>query len=163
MKIYLTTDTHFNHQRMVTEGWRPEGYEYLIQEEFGRLTKDDILIHLGDVCMGKDAEAHKQYIAPLPCKKWLVLGNHDRKSLTWYMDYWDVACRRLTIDAFGKRILFSHKPQEDNGTFEVNIHGHLHDLHRDYEVEQTDKHILLALEDQYLDYQLTTVKEALDA
>lgn len=93
------------------------------------LKKKDCLIHIGDVCIGKDTEMHKKYIEPLICRKILVLGNHDRKSWSWYMEHgWDFVCDVFRLTYGGKVILFSHKPAYWDGEWEVNIHGHLHNI-----------------------------------
>jgi calcineurin-like phosphoesterase family protein len=164
-KIYLITDTHFNHANMVQYCGRPKNFSESIG--LGLLTagftKDDVLVHLGDVCIGKDAETHAKYIEPLKCKKWLLRGNHDKKSNSWYLSHgWDFIGETFVGYYFGKNIMFSHTPQK--GDFDLNIHGHFHNnLHRllegRYVVEGeeernredlltlTPKHKLLAIEE----------------
>ena len=95
---------------------------------------------------------HAKWIRPLPYKKVLIRGNHDRKSANWYLDHgWDMVCDGFRLEVFGKKILFTHVPQKDDGWFDLNIHGHFHNSdHRSCEPEfvklLTDKHILLSLE-----------------
>lgn len=57
---------------------------------------------------------------------------------------------------FGKRILFSHRPQKDDGGFDINIHGHFHNnLNPSLENKEekkllsilTKKHKLLSIEE----------------
>ena len=162
MKIYLTTDTHFNHVDKMKEYCdRPDDYEIKIVKGFNRLKPEDTLIHLGDVCIGRDSVMHAQYIEPLPCKKILVRGNHDSKSNNWYQSHgWDFVCDYFSITRSGKAILFSHTPRAWDGYFDVNIHGHFHNAnHRRYEDEHKKVlgagHKLLALE--YIDYQLVNL------
>ena len=143
---------------------RPKNFENLIFTNIIKIIKDeDILIHLGDVCFGKDSEMHKKYIESLPFKKILVIGNHDRKSNNWYLEHgWDFVCKTFSGKYFGKNILFSHRPHKDIG-FDVNIHGHFHNAldrlkegrfaiegERERNEQDlavlTDKHKLLALE-----------------
>lgn len=178
MNIYLTTDTHFFHDKMPLYCGRPENHteitgNNLLNANFG---PDDVLIHLGDVCVGNDEKAHELYIAPLRCKKWLVRGNHDSKTNLWYLSHgWDWVGFKFQDRLFGKNILFSHTPVEYRETpsllwgsdaFDLNIHGHYHNtLHRlkqgkwvtpDEEARNvelkhiTDRHKLLAIE--YTDY-----------
>lgn len=167
MKIYLITDTHFNHDKMVEYCGRPQNFDELIWESLLNLPKNCILIHLGDICIGNDVFIH-DCIKDLPYKKILVRGNHDRKSNNWYLEHcWDFVCDKFQDTYFGKKIMFSHVPAIDDGGFDINIHGHFHNtLHRllegkyvvDGEKERnerdlrvlTPKHKLLAIE--YTDY-----------
>lgn len=176
MKIYLTTDTHFYHDKMTQYCHRPENHTEITGNNLlalnGHMTSSDVLIHLGDICIGKDEEAHELYIEPLRCKKWLIRGNHDSKSNLWYLAHgWDWVGYKFQDILFGKSILFSHTPVEYRETpsllwgsdaFDLNIHGHYHNtLHRlqearfisRVEAERnielkniTERHALLALE-----------------
>ena len=151
MKYWLITDTHFNHiDKMQEFCGRPLNYEELIFKGLSRIPKDDILIHLGDICIGEDAQVHAKYIQPLECRKILVRGNHDKKTNSWYLSNgWDFVVDSMLIEVFGKRILFSHKPQQDLGYFDINIHGHFHNSNRREEEFKdicSDKHKLLAIE-----------------
>ncbi len=96
MQIWLTTDTHFGHSKIIQWG-RPNNFEDKILTALQQQTEHgDILIHLGDFCIGKDLFWHNQYIANLPGRKhWLLLGNHDKKSTSWYIAHgWDWVGRR---------------------------------------------------------------------
>ena len=54
MKYYIISDTHFNHKdNMVKWCGRPENYEELLTKSLKQLTEKDILIHLGDITIGK--------------------------------------------------------------------------------------------------------------
>lgn len=147
---YITTDTHFNHPLMLKIG-RPADYEDRIFKSMQQLSEDDVLIHLGDICIGKDQEMHDQYIKPLRCKKILVRGNHDKKSDTWYYkNGWDFVCDQFMIKKYGKEVVFSHMPVMEGSLLmstKVNIHGHLHTMeHRQYELGGTPEHILISIE-----------------
>jgi calcineurin-like phosphoesterase family protein len=134
MKIYLIADTHFNHKNMVQYCGRPENFTELIGKHLLEVgfTEEDILIHLGDVCIGGDQLIHDLYIKPLRCKKWLLKGNHEHKSDTWYLrNGWDFVGDKLVKTIFTKTILFSHCPTKSCDWFDLNIHGHFHNnLHR---------------------------------
>ena len=151
MKIYLTTDTHFGHKKLIEYG-RPENFEDIVFAGLKELPDDCLLIHLGDVGMGSDGSIHEKFITPLKCRKILVRGNHDHKSDSWYKERgWDFVCKRFEGKYFGKKILFSHIPVKDNNFYDVNIHGHFHDsTHHTQEAfilaVMNDKHKLLALE-----------------
>ena len=133
--IYLVSDTNFNHEKMVVD-WklRPTDYEEKIHKELKTLTSKDMLIHLGDICIGKDTEMHKKYIAPIPSKKILVKGNHDNKSTNWYLNNgWDFACERFINTYYGTKFIFNHRPLELTGDPETYvIHAHSHHLGINY-------------------------------
>lgn len=138
MKAYVISDTHFNHDAIMDYCHRPINHQELLITSMNQIGKNDLLIHLGDICMGDDASIHANIIKELPCHKVLVMGNHDTKSWSWYMAHgWDFVCDSFKLKYAGKRICFSHKPQPWDGYWEINVHGHLHNLgHRDKEFKE---------------------------
>ena len=136
--IFVISDTHFFHEQLSTVWGRPKDFGDRLEKGLSKLSEKDILIHLGDICIGRDKEAHDRYIKPLKCRKWLVRGNHDDKSGTWYLNNgWDFVSYKFQDKFYGKKVLFSHIPVlRDRGLIDllyaagdpdVNIHGHLHD------------------------------------
>ena len=118
-----------------------------------RNIKDGVLVCLGDVCFKNEESWHEQIAKACPnILRWLILGNHDAKSATWYMTHgWHFVGRSFLISIYGHDILFSHKPQKETGEFSLNIHGHFHNTDfKKHEPEiasiLTDKHRLIALE-----------------
>jgi len=150
--MYLTTDSHLGHAKIIAYG-RDPAYEQKILQGWKQLTGADVLIHLGDFCIGQDARMHELYLQPLPCKKWLIRGNHDKKSLSWYLAHgWDAVAESLCLDIFGKQILLSHRPTEVLPPGVWNIHGHWHgNDHRQEEsyAFYTTHHRAFALEDTH--------------
>ena len=134
MNTWIVTDTHIGHANIIKYQHRPENFEELIMKGLSMLQPNDILIHLGDICMGKDAEVHSTLMLLLTHlhSKILVIGNHDNKSNTWYHEHgWSFDCKSFSAKYFGKNILFSHKQQEPESKYDINIHGHSHgNLHR---------------------------------
>lgn len=129
MKIYITTDTHLGHDRMIELCNRPQGFEDLILQGLTTIPSDALLIHLGDVCIGNDAKWHDDIINSTEevYRRILVRGNHDHKSDSWYLSHgWDFVCEEFVARYFQKNILFSHRPQADREYIDYNIHGHLH-------------------------------------
>lgn len=148
MKISIIGDTHLSHKNIASYCDRPDDWEELIEENLCNLETfpPDLLIHLGDVSLGNDEQWHDLITNQLPCKKWLVLGNHDNKSMTWYLNHgWDFVARSFTMYYFGLRIFFSHRPSiipptklfvkekvrdveitKERSNFDINIHGHIH-------------------------------------
>jgi calcineurin-like phosphoesterase family protein len=100
--------------------------------------------------MGRDEEMHELYIKPYRFKKILVRGNHDHRSDNWYLNHgWDFVVSTFSARYFGCDLIFSHRPMGEVPEGHLNIHGHLHDGHRDgYSSWAKDsfKHKLVALE-----------------
>jgi len=152
MNYWLVADTHLGHTKMleVSYGGRPSGYEDLLFKNIQQIVQpQDVLIHLGDFCFYNDEEWHRKFMEVCPGKRWLVKGNHDRKSLGWYLAHgWDAVADSLTLQIYGKRVTFSHRPLVD-GDFDLNIHGHLHNSLRHPECTTTAKHRLIYMEHTY--------------
>jgi len=160
MKIWLITDTHFGHDKMEIYCDRPKDFSKRIVKGLEVVEPNDILIHLGDFCIGNDEVWHRQFHQEIAGKHWLVKGNHDNKSNSWYLrNGWDWVGAKFQDKFFGKNILFSHTPQMEDkqiesglwisGSFDLNIHGHYHNNNhrsKDEQVEITKKHKLLAME-----------------
>lgn len=82
MKYWVITDTHFGHDEMVNRGGRPVDFSFTILRHLHRMVTDkDVIIHLGDICFGKEAFWHDE-LAKVPGKKWLTMGNHDGKCVS---------------------------------------------------------------------------------
>jgi len=146
--MWVITDTHFGHAKMIPYCGRPEDFSEIILFNLNKIPDDDILIHLGDICMG-DAVYWHEKLSSFKFKKILVLGNHDKKGISWYYDHgWDFVCNSFTIRFMGKNLLFSHEPLSivDNN---FNIHGHFHNTlhHEDMFGSLTKNHICLSIED----------------
>lgn len=155
--IYIITDTHYGHPMLVERDIRPIDYEERIDKGLKRLKPEDTLIHLGDFGF-KRLPDWSEY----PFQKWLCLGNHDKKSPTFYRRMgFDWVGHSMIIKWAGKWILFSHVPQHlghanhltAKGWIDINynIHGHFHNTpHRIkdplFNDVLTPSHILIAQE-----------------
>lgn len=137
MKIYIFSDSHFNHKNIIEYCNRPYNHEDLMITGLKQINEEDCLIHLGDICIGSDDYVHGM-LGSIKCHKILVLGNHDSKSWSWYMEHgWDFVCENFQLTYCGKIIRFSHKPSPWDGVWEINVHGHLHNLgHRENEYKE---------------------------
>lgn len=158
--IYITTDSHFNHaEKMIQYCQRKSDYEEILSRYYRSLKEEDTLIHLGDVCIGNDQEMHALHIVRAKCKKILCKGNHDNKSTHWYLNNgWDFVCKTFSDKYYGMEVLFSHKPLPWDGIFDINIHGHLHDLsHRADEKGNCMNHLISLEIDGYKPRSLQTV------
>jgi calcineurin-like phosphoesterase family protein len=161
MRIFIISDTHFGHKSLIEKyKSRPPDFEEKIKRNWNETVRDDdLVIHLGDVVVGKSIDWNTT-IPGFPGRKILVPGNHDIKSESWYMSNgFDFCCHQFLMNIFGLRILFSHEPLFE-GEFDLNIHGHLH-LGRHREIKSDHRHYLVALEDTGYQLRLleTVVKE----
>lgn len=140
MRYWIITDTHFSHKRLIDWG-RPEDFEAQILKNLKTLVdsgykEQQIVIHLGDISIGDDAENMRKFVEATPnCKRILVKGNHDHRSDAWYMrNGFDFVCESMVLKAYGKKLLLTHIPVLKTDKFDMNIHGHLHgNNHRDPE------------------------------
>lgn len=152
MRIWIITDTHFDHKQMVQYCGRPENFTQKIKDNLLALVSpNDLLVHLGDVCIGNDKE-NNEWFKYIGCRTILVKGNHDKKSHEWYIQHgWDLCVDRFDLEMFGKKIAFTHMPVGWDGYFDMNIHGHFHNVNfRRYEEDLKKTlngyHKLIALE-----------------
>lgn len=164
-KYWVVADTHFGHNRLREYCGRPEGFEERILRGLARVRENDVLIHLGDFCIGDDIGWHLQFMGRVAGKRWLLKGNHDRKSDTWYLAHgWDMVAESVTLRRFGSIVVLSHKPLNDNG-FDINIHGHFHNSpnparHKEDLVRVTaEKHWLVFMEHNYVPVDLRRIVE----
>lgn len=124
--IFIISDSHFGHHNMVEWALRPEDFNEKIWKGLKTIPEDAVLIHCGDVTMGADKNTHDR-LKEFKFKKWLIRGNHDKHSITWYLrNGWDFVGDELVLDIFGKKILFTHLPLPKREGISKNIHGHLH-------------------------------------
>jgi calcineurin-like phosphoesterase family protein len=127
MKTWIITDTHLNHQKMETYCQRPSNHTELIDQNIHKLVAPtDILIHNGDIGMGKP-EFWMDTVRKWPGIKWLILGNHDGWSAQRYVEegLFHMACDALLY----RGIWLTHKPSNilPEGA-RLNVHGHLHNV-----------------------------------
>jgi calcineurin-like phosphoesterase family protein len=126
---YFVSDLHFGHKNIlamerVQFTSIQEHDEFLFSVLNKTLHKDDVLYNLGDfaVCSKERTLYYLERYAKLPCRKIIILGNHDPYS-SLYDKYFD------TVSSvpiwYSKRILLSHEPMPVTDGC-LNLHGHLH-------------------------------------
>ncbi len=148
-KIWLITDTHFNHDKIKEYCGRPDDCDEQMIKNCKKVIQDhDLLIHLGDVIISRASEL-KGIMDQIPGTKVLTLGNHDQKRPHWYRNNgFDFVCTEFVMNG----ILFSHFPLHKRGDCKMNIHGHFHNAkpsHREKEftdIYDETWHRLLAVE-----------------
>ena len=123
-KIWIISDTHFFHGNIIKYCNRPfysyqEMNEYMINSWNSIVSKDDIIIHLGDFAFRNKA---KEIREKLNGTIFLIRGNHDLNVSE--SDGFILIEGRLII---GKYIL-THHPllKEEIPERFTNIHGHIH-------------------------------------
>lgn len=127
--VFVTSDNHWEHKNIQAYENRPDGHYQLMRDRwFETVAADDVVLHLGDLCVFGKKENHDQWVDGLPGRKYLLLGNHDDRKQEWYEGHgFQVLGReRLLFDAGTIRLSFSHEPDADDGEWDVNVHGHLH-------------------------------------
>ena len=130
MAIYLITDTHLGHDKLVEYTGRPKNFtEQILALSNVTLQPDDTLIHLGDIAMGRDSVWNAQLMMAIAkdCQKILVRGNHDKRSKKWYYERgWNLVVDQGLHHYHDGLILdFRHEPTElERG--DLQIHGHCH-------------------------------------
>lgn len=147
-KFWVLSDTHFGHDKIIEYCNRPKNHEQIILDNIVKtVNKQDVLIHLGDITFGLNKIEWLQRLSGIPCRKWLVKGNHDNNGLNTYLDYFDFVGDSLSLIYQKTNILFSHKPTNlSNSKFDINIHGHLHNSnHHSYDY-YSENHINVSVE-----------------
>jgi calcineurin-like phosphoesterase family protein len=149
MRLWIIADTHFNHEKLIEYG-RPKNFEGTIKRNLfrGNFAPDDVLLHLGDVCIGKEIENNEWFHENLTCKLWLVRGNHDKRGIGWYLEHgWDFCADKIQINMYGYRVCFTHEPISKDDSFDLNIHGHQHECkHRTCTEEGAEFRRLISLD-----------------
>jgi calcineurin-like phosphoesterase family protein len=154
-KTYIITDTHFFHNRIVTDFcFRPKNFHDLIINGWkNTVNENDVVFNLGDVTWGtKDQLLH--IMQQLPGTKILVRGNHDRSySNNWFIE---AGFSAVLEKAQVSGVILSHFPailnKEEIERGIINVHGHFHNndpkrWEPKLKERITDNHFLLSLED----------------
>ena len=134
MAIWVTSDTHFNHDHIRKYCERPFSS---CDEMDGRIIYNwntlvqagDTIYHLGDFCFGKQ-ELIKQYRYRLNGKIHLILGNHDYKNkLRNVSNIFSSVNDLLEIKYNGQRIILCHyamRTWSSSHSNSIQLYGHSH-------------------------------------
>lgn len=132
MAVWFTSDTHFGHRSMVTQGWRPFALvehmdEVLIDRWNAHVSRGDTVYHLGDFTLG-GLEMAKHYRHRLNGKIHLIWGNHDRPGVR-KAPFWSSSQYAAEIRVNGRRVVLCHYAMEvwnncHHGS--LMLHGHSH-------------------------------------
>lgn len=142
-KIFLTSDTHFGHDRDFI--WKPRGFSNVheMNEEIVRrwnsiVIEDDIVYHLGDIMLGDDSVG-LSYLKQLNGMIYIAFGNHDTsKRIHLYKQCHNVMDVQMGFRIKNKKktCILTHYPTvtangEDTRT--INFFGHTHQQTNFYE------------------------------
>ena len=134
-EIWFCSDLHLGHSNMYKftnyDGTkcRPwdnyeEAEEYMLQE-FNRVLKpQDTLYVLGDVASKTDRASYF-FNALVPCRRILLMGNHDNKiGFKFLSKYFNEIRGAYNLENY----IMTHIPVSSGskGRFKTNIHGHTH-------------------------------------
>jgi len=126
VRYFVIGDTHWGApatSRCVIDCGRPFDADNLCRSNWKRLVaSEDMVIHVGDVAF--TFADLKEFLNSLPGIKILVRGNHDSKSVSWYMrNGFSFACDGFIMSS----CYFTHRPLPTlpEGA-SINIHGHVH-------------------------------------
>jgi calcineurin-like phosphoesterase family protein len=120
---WLISDTHFNHKKVQEYCNRPDGWQELIISNWNKvIKKNDVVLHLGDFAFGNKAGLYS-ITKQLNGIIFMIKGNHDRHSISWYND---LGITRIPSFSIKGDIHFTHRAIKDNNFEGINIHGHTH-------------------------------------
>lgn len=128
MKTWIISDSHLYHLNIIKYCNRPfsdveEMNKAIINNWNSKVSKDDIVYHLGDFALGSGD--YLDIVKNLNGRKFLIMGNHDTKTPKHYLECGFEFVSKNPIIIQDKYILSHHPRQGDIGRFK-NIHGHCH-------------------------------------
>jgi len=145
MKYWITSDTHFGHKNIIKYTGRPfktlsEMNETLIKNWNNRVAHDDTVLFLGDFCFknssgGKAGEGIQKtaqhWLKQLNGNKVFIRGNHDTNNSL------NAVIENMVIHHGGQYMWLTHRPQDFNPVYKVNLVGHVHEK---WKIIQDKKH-----------------------
>ena len=135
-RLFFTSDTHFGHRNIIKYCQRPfsciEEMDDALIANWNRVVgKDDIIFHLGDFAMGGSAE-WSRLLQKLNGKIYLILGNHDMKTIGAGFSRLEGVAMQMLINVKGQIIYLNHYPFLCYGGAYRNtwqLYGHVHTCH----------------------------------
>lgn len=141
--IYLTSDTHFNHSNIIEYCPKSRSHFSSVEEmnetiitNWNRIiSPDDVVYHLGDLCMGKTQDI-VPLVSRLNGKITLLRGNHDHSKRRKDYEKCGIIIKDIDYISYkGKYFILSHIPIGNpecmshliGENAEIwNLHGHTH-------------------------------------
>lgn len=137
VKIWFTSDLHFNHQNIIKFCNRPwkttEEMDYALIDNWNSVVgKDDIVFNLGDFAFAPNHK-WKEYIEALNGIQYLIMGNHDRSRYPGdtIMKLFHSIHQQLILKIDGQTVYLNHFPflcmdGVYSNTPVFALHGHVH-------------------------------------
>lgn len=123
-RVFIISDQHLNHENIHEYCGRSEDWYRAVRSAWKMYVRpEDLVIDLGDVIFHNPGQLD-DYIKPLPGRKILVRGNHDKNPTQWYAARgYDVVVDQFIMGP----VVFNHRPmlKLPEGC-ELCVHGHLH-------------------------------------
>jgi calcineurin-like phosphoesterase family protein len=115
-KIFLTSDTHFDHGNIIKFCDRPfkdvEEMNYKLIDNWNKkVPQDGLVFHLGDFAWG-GYEGWKKIREQLNGEIVLIKGNHDQKNMssTAEQELFKYVTWQMLIEIEGRKVLLNHFP-----------------------------------------------------
>lgn len=123
MKTWLISDTHFDHKKMVDDGWRDfksldDMNEQIIKRWNSLISPNDIVFHLGDVSIGNRSHYKRKIEPRLNGRITYIKGNHDPSEIA--------KIKNIIFEVANIEIELVHNPEDRTGCTDYVIHGHIH-------------------------------------
>jgi calcineurin-like phosphoesterase family protein len=126
---WVTSDSHFGHQKIVEYAARPYDHEIMMVKRWAKTVRPtDTILHLGDLFFGGQenfAWMRDEIMPQLPGQKYLILGNHDKRKID-YSALGFTVIKPFSIVYRGFDVTFSHYPKFVEHAKHLHIHGHTH-------------------------------------
>lgn len=144
--IYLTSDLHFFHDREFI--YKERGFNTInemnqayIEEWKNKVTTEDEIYILGDLCLGADIDSVRDLITSLPGTKYLIIGNHDTPAKLKLYSELGIDIKYADMINYNRKAFYlSHYPtitsnegNKNAGRTVINLHGHIHTKEKFYE------------------------------
>lgn len=114
--MWFISDSHFFHNNVIKYSNRPfssveEMNETLVKNWNDKVSKTDVIYHLGDVIFAKHDNQFQETLGRLNGKKILIKGNHDDyKSYSPFWTYWDNVYDYKEVKYDGTKFMLMHFP-----------------------------------------------------
>lgn len=131
-KIFLLSDTHFDHYRVIGFSHRPfrstREMNYALVKNWNNTVNDNKIFFLGDLTFGRGRRPMGYWHGKLSGQVYHIRGNHD----TDMIERAEVIPDRSGIQYKGYKFLLMHKPHRPHGYDGWIIHGDKHNTNLKY-------------------------------
>lgn len=171
---WVIADTHFFHDNIIIYQNRPEDHDDIMLENWINMVRpSDVILHLGDLAL-TNAETMRILCAHLPGKKYLIRGNHDQRTDTFYRkNNFEVINEPVIYYSKIATLLFTHRALRKNEYPDIyypappyNVHGHSHrktvDQYDTYLEEYSHRSRYINISVELTDYKPVRISQILE-